>query len=119
MRIPLVSLPATLLLLTSCAGHPPTASGSAPPKPGEPALPYTPSLDLTAMDPSVDPCADLYHYACGGWQKKNPIPPDQTSWSVYAKMYQDNLTFLRGILEKAAQPSPGRNAVTQKIGDFY
>src|SRR5580658_8577463 len=50
----------------------------------EPALPYIPSLDVSAMDKSVDPCVDLYHYSCGGWQKKNPIPPDQTSWSVYA-----------------------------------
>jgi putative endopeptidase len=85
----------------------------------EPALPYIPSLDLTAMDKSVDPCFDLYTYSCGGWQKKNPIPPDQTSWSVYAKLYQDNLTFLRGMLEEAAQPNQQRNAVSQKIGDFY
>ena len=71
------------------------------------------------MDKSIDPCVDLYHYSCGGWQQKNPIPPDQTSWSVYAKLYQDNLTFLRGMLEQAAQPDQQRNAVTQKIGDFY
>src|SRR5580698_1666333 len=85
----------------------------------EPALPYIPSLDVSAMDKSIDPCVDLYHYSCGGWQQKNPIPPDQTSWSVYAKMYQDNLMFLRGMLEQAAQPDKERNAVTQKIGDFY
>jgi len=84
-----------------------------------PALPYSPSLDLSSMDKSIDPCVDLYHYSCGGWQKKNAIPPDQTSWSVYGKLYQDNLVFLRGMLEQAAQPDPQRNAVTQKIGDFY
>jgi putative endopeptidase len=85
----------------------------------EPVLPYSPSLDVSSMDKTVDPCVDLYRYSCGGWQKKNPIPPDQTSWSVYGKLYQDNLVFLRGMLEKAAQPSADRNAVTQKIGDFY
>src|ERR1700752_188775 len=86
-----------------------------------PALPYRPSLDLSSMDKSVDPCVDLYRYSCGGWQKKNPIPPDQTSWSVYAKLYQDNLTFLRGMLERAAQPNGKNqgNEVSQKIGDFY
>jgi endothelin-converting enzyme/putative endopeptidase len=71
------------------------------------------------MDRSVDPCVDLYHYSCGGWQKKNPIPPDQTSWSVYGKLYQDNLNFLRTILEQAASNSGAHTIVTQKIGDFY
>ena len=94
----------------------PASSAQQSPQPG---LPYSPSLDVTSMDRSVDPCVDLYRYSCGGWQAKNPIPPDQTSWSVYAKMYQDNLTFLRGILEQAAKPDPKRSAVTQKIGDFY
>jgi putative endopeptidase len=85
----------------------------------EPALPYIPSLDVSAMDKSVDPCVDLYRYSCGGWQKKNPIPPDQTSWSVYGKLYQDNLILLRGILEQAGSSTAQRDAVTQKIGDFY
>jgi putative endopeptidase len=71
------------------------------------------------MDRSVDPCVDLYHYSCGGWQMKNPIPADQTSWSVYGKLYQDNLNFLRTILEQAASNSGARSVVTQKIGDFY
>ena len=84
-----------------------------------PALPYSPSLDVSSMDRTVDPCVDLYKFSCGGWQAKNPIPPDQTSWSVYAKLYEDNLTFLRAMLEEAAKPDPQRNAVTQKIGDFY
>ena len=69
----------------------------------EPTLPYSPSLDLTSMDKSADPCVDFYQYSCGGWQKNNPIPPDQTSWGVYGKLYQDNLGFLRGILEEAAK----------------
>src|ERR1700747_2926569 len=68
----------------------------------EPALPYSPSLDLTSMDKTMDPCVTLDHYACGRWKQQNPNPADQTSWSVYAKLYQDNLKFLRGILEKAA-----------------
>jgi endothelin-converting enzyme/putative endopeptidase len=85
----------------------------------DPILPYTPSLDLGSMDRSVDPCVDLYHYACGTWQKNNPIPPDQTSWSVYAKLYEDNLKFLRTLLDQAAVDSSSRNSVTRQVGDFY
>ena len=84
-----------------------------------PALPYSPSLDVSSMDKSVDPCVDFYQYSCSGWQKKNPIPPDQTSWGVYGKLYQDNLLFLRGILEQAAATKGKRDQATQEIGDFY
>ncbi|MFZ0480655.1 MAG: M13 family metallopeptidase [Terriglobales bacterium] len=104
---------AILSLFVCCAAFAQTSPSSAP------VPPYSPSLDLTSMDKSADPCVDFYHYSCGGWQKKNPIPPDQTSWSVYGKLYEDNLNFLRGMLEQAAQPNPQRSAVEQKTGDFF
>jgi putative endopeptidase len=83
------------------------------------ATPHEPSLDLNSMDRSIDPCVDFFAYSCGGWIKNNPIPPDQSSWDTYSKMQDENLSQLRGILEAAAAPSSGRNAVTQKIGDYY
>jgi putative endopeptidase len=71
------------------------------------------------MDKSIDPCVDFYTYSCGGWQKQNPIPPDQTSWNVYAKLYQDNLLFLRGILEEASAGHGQHTQAMQEIGAFY
>jgi len=84
-----------------------------------PAEPHEPALDVTSMDRTIDPCVDFFQYSCGGWIKRNPIPPDQSSWDTYSKMQDDNRARLRGILEAAAVPDPGRNAVTQKIGDYY
>jgi putative endopeptidase len=92
---------------------------AATPATPQPLLPYTPSLDLASMDKTADPCVNFYQYSCGGWKKNNPIPPDQTSWSVYGKLYQDNLVFLKGILEQAATDSGQHDAVTRQIGDFY
>ena len=86
------------------------------------------------MDKTVDPCVDFYTYSCGGWIKKNPIPPDQSSWSTYGKLQDENLAQLRAILEEAAKANAGKSTVTypseptpgspgapvtQKIGDYY
>jgi len=76
-------------------------------------------LDVNSMDTGADPCVDFFTYSCGGWIKNNPIPPDQTSWSVYSKLEDDNKTLLRAILESSARPEGRRDAVTQKIGDYF
>ncbi len=104
-----VILPAFLVmaLLTLASAQQPGASA------------HEPALDVTSMDRTVDPCVDFFAYSCGGWIKKNPIPPDQSSWDTYSKMQDENLARLRGILEEASAPSTGRDAVTQKIGDYY
>jgi putative endopeptidase len=86
---------------------------------GQDSPPHQAALDVSSMDTSVDPCTDFYAYSCGGWRKKNPIPPDQTSWGVTDKLQDENLTVLRNILEQAAISSPSRTAVQQKIGDYY
>jgi endothelin-converting enzyme/putative endopeptidase len=92
-----------------------TAAEDAPFK----ELPYTPSLDTASMDRTADPCQDLYQYSCGGWMKNNPLPGDQSSWSVYGKLHQENQRYLWGILQDAAKPDPSRNATQQKIGDYF
>ncbi len=76
-------------------------------------------LDPGSMDTSVDPCVDFYTYTCGGWMKKNPIPPDQSSWSVYGKLQDENRAQLRELLESAGTGTGQRTAYTRKIGDYY
>jgi putative endopeptidase len=116
-----MSLKSIFALAASCFFC--AASLSAPltaQQPAQPlqAMPYSPSLDLTSLDRSVDPCQDFYKFSCGGWQKNNPIPADQASWSVYAKLGNENQQFLWGILEADAKAA-NRTPVQQKVGDYF
>lgn len=82
-------------------------------------LPYIPGLDTSAMDPKASACEDFYQFSCGGWIQNNPIPSDQSRWSVYGKLYQDNQRFLWGILDQLSQRPEGASTAQQQLGDYF
>jgi predicted metalloendopeptidase len=77
-------------------------------------------FDVANLDRSVNPCADFFQFADGGWIKSHPIPPDHSSWATFNALHDKNEDILRQILEDAAKDksaAPGSN--WQKIGDYY
>jgi len=76
-------------------------------------------FDISALDKSVDPCVDFYEFACGGWRKANPIPPDQTRWGRFNELAERNRNSLHEILEQVKDPRPGRTALEARVGDYY
>ena len=76
-------------------------------------------FSIDNIDKTADPCTDFYQYACGNWLKTTEIPADQSQWVSFTELDERNQFTIRDILDKAAVDTPGRDAITQKIGDFY
>jgi putative endopeptidase len=105
----------TLLpLLLAAAAAPAVAAdkpATAPKSPG--------AFDVSALDKTADPCADFYEFACGGWRKTNPIPPDETRWGRFNELAERNREDLHQILEAVKDPASTRSPVGARVGDYY
>ncbi len=52
---------------------------------------------LSALDQSVDPCEDFYNYACGKWNRDNPIPDDMSGFGTFNLIIKRVRQQMRGL----------------------
>jgi putative endopeptidase len=77
-------------------------------------------IDVKYIDASVRAQDDFFVHLNGGWLKSTEIPAEKSSWGTFAKLRDDVLPELRGIIETAeADKTRKAGSDTQKIGDLY
>ncbi|MBS1736863.1 MAG: M13 family metallopeptidase [Bacteroidetes bacterium] len=75
-------------------------------------------IDRANMDFNVKPGDNFYEYANGNWLRNNPVPNSQTRWGSFNILAETSAQRLKSISEEAAA-NPTKNALTQRVGDFY
>jgi len=86
---------------------------------GPDSMPKLERFSSSQADKSLDPCTDFFQYACSKWTRANPIPPDQASWGTFNALAIWNVAAVHHTLEDAAAGTGERNAIQQKVGDYY
>jgi putative endopeptidase len=83
-----------------------------------PEAPKTDDILVSDMDTTISPNQDFFHYANGGWLKRNPIPNDETRWGIGNKVKEELYDRLRNINEMALKKG-ATSGVDQQIADFW
>lgn len=77
-------------------------------------------FDTGGIDRSVRPQNDFYHYANGGWLKKNKIPPAEASWGSFNILRYDTEKKLRALVTKVSKMKNLKTgSPEQMVRDFY
>jgi endothelin-converting enzyme/putative endopeptidase len=81
--------------------------------------PVNHGIDLTAMDKSVVPGDDFYHYADGAWIARTEIPADRAGLSVFAMLADRSNKQVASIVEDAAKSKAASGTDARKMADLY
>ncbi|RYY40538.1 MAG: M13 family peptidase [Chitinophagaceae bacterium] len=109
MRSYVLSIAAATLLLSACNNPEAAVAGATSDNPSSDIL-------YTDRDTTVSPREDFFDYANGGWIKRNPIPDDQSAWTIGHAIQEDIYKRLRDINEKSLSATSG---VDEKVGNFW
>ena len=77
-------------------------------------------VDVANFDSTVAASNDFFHFANGGWIKKNPIPADQVRSGTFPNLIENNRKNLHQLVDEAsAKTDSKKGSPEQLVGDMY
>jgi putative endopeptidase len=76
-------------------------------------------IDRSNFDTAVQPGQDFFQYVNGNWIKNNPIPPEYSRWGAFPQLRDNNLVYLRQILDELAGDPGALDPDRRKLRDLY
>lgn len=77
-------------------------------------------FDTRDIDKRVRPQDDFFHYANGGWLKRNKIPQDEPRWGTFSILRRRTEQQLKSIVDTIQRdPKVRRNSEAKQVRDLY
>lgn len=76
-------------------------------------------IDVTNMNLSVKPGTDFFRYATERWNKKHPMPAEQSRYGVFNLLIDENNARIRTLIEDMSKKQAAAGTLEQKIGTLY
>ncbi len=75
-------------------------------------------VDRNNLDLSVSPGENFYQYACGGWQKANPLDPQYARFGTFDQLGENSREQVKDIITNLGENLP-QGTIAQKVSDLY
>ncbi|MBR1882145.1 MAG: M13 family metallopeptidase [Muribaculaceae bacterium] len=75
-------------------------------------------VDRSNLDLSVAPGENFYRYACGGWQKANPLDPQYARFGTFDQLAENSREQVKDIITHLGVNNK-KGTIEQQVGDLY
>ena len=76
-------------------------------------------VDRANLDETVSPGTDFYDYACGGWMKNNPLPPQYSRFGTFDQLSENSREQVKSLVQHLSETNQPKGSIGQKVKDLY